>query len=729
MPAWQLPFENGQRWQAGAPHTVGGNNVGVRSTVDFGPIAGSNGRVVTIASGTVYQISCAGGVFLGVDHGNGWRSTYYHLTNQQTGLIGRSVPAGTYLGEAGRAIPCGGFATFNHVHLQILRDGQPMPLDGVRFGGYTVHSTGSDYHGFWNNTAGQRVLTNNGLAACCLTSTTVPGGGAPTEGSLVRVTDNSEVYKIVGGAPIYQASLNGVPHNGMTDISRAQLNQLPQFPRDGTFIAGTPSGKVYRIAGGAPLYVSTWNSYGGAQPVQVIYDAAIDQAGNGGIWKNLNRYPANGTFISNIANGRVYRIAYGAPLYVSTWDHFGGPQPTTSIDPFEFREYQHLRRVPADGFLRGVPSGRIFRVVGDGRPHYVPSWTPHGGPQPYVDVSDFAIDNCDQLECSPLAAYDQASGGAGFVSVIGWAVDTNAPKRSSVIHAYIGGPLGDRNAEGVDLGPANLSRPDVDRVYPGLGKDHGFNAVVSTTKRGRQSVHLYALNVPGTPGGFSYLGSKTVTITEPVLAGGSSAPVGPLLANNGNILRLQSDGNLVVYSKQGSPLWSSGTGGAGANARLSMQTDGNLVLYSAAGRPIWNSGTHGQGVVRLSLQADGTLVLQNAAGSTVWSSRAPDSMSAGGVLTAGQALVSADARTRLVMQSDGNLVVYVDGRPRWHTSSAGSPSPQLRLQRDGNLVLYSGNGARWASMTFNANRLVVQNDGNVVLLSSNRPVWSTGTHR
>ena len=104
MPIWQLPFEAGQRWQAGAPHTGGGNNVGVRGSLDFGPSGAANGRVVAVAAGMAFQTSCAG--VIGVDHGNGWTSEYYHLTNVQTQLFGQHVEAGTYLGQAGTAAPC-----------------------------------------------------------------------------------------------------------------------------------------------------------------------------------------------------------------------------------------------------------------------------------------------------------------------------------------------------------------------------------------------------------------------------------------------------------------------------------------------------------------------------------------------------------------------------------------------------------------------------------------------
>jgi hypothetical protein len=105
-----------------------------------------------------------------------------------------------------------------------------------------------------------------------------------------------------------------------------------------------------------------------------------------------------------------------------------------------------------------------------------------------------------------------------------------------------------------------------------------------------------------------------------------------ILPNNGMMFRgqrienaqrtrffiFQSDGNLVLYNAStGAPLWSSGTDGKGG-ALLAMQGDGNLVLYSAQGSPVWYTGTSGQGPTRLEMQADSNLVLYKAGDIPTW---------------------------------------------------------------------------------------------------------------
>lgn len=163
--SWGLPYASGQRWSAGAAH---GDTNGAWNALDFGPISGQSRQVVAIADGVVGWVSCGSRGYLSINHGDGWTSTYYHLVNEQKGLIGTRVTKGTYLGDVGREVPCGGGATFDHVHLRISYEGRPVAMNGVTLGGFTAYSSGSAYSGWWNDGEGRRVLTARGGAACCL---------------------------------------------------------------------------------------------------------------------------------------------------------------------------------------------------------------------------------------------------------------------------------------------------------------------------------------------------------------------------------------------------------------------------------------------------------------------------------------------------------------------------------------------------------------------------------
>jgi hypothetical protein len=100
-------------------------------------------------------------------------------------------------------------------------------------------------------------------------------------------------------------------------------------------------------------------------------------------------------------------------------------------------------------------------------------------------------------------------------------------------------------------------------------------------------------------------------------------------------------------------------------------------------------------------------------------------------LIAGTELISPNGRHRLVMQGDGNLVLYrQSGVPKWATGTDGRQIGAANMQGDGNLVLYDPTGAVWATGT-DGNPgavLVMQDDGNLVIYSAGgAALWASGT--
>jgi hypothetical protein len=78
---------------------------------------------------------------------------------------------------------------------------------------------------------------------------------------------------------------------------------------------------------------------------------------------------------------------------------------------------------------------------------------------------------------------------------------------------------------------------------------------------------------------------------------------------------MQADSNLVLYAPSG-PIWTTSTVGRGAN-HLRMQGDGNLVMYNAANRPVWISNTAGHYNAFLVVQNDGNVVIYDG-GRPIW---------------------------------------------------------------------------------------------------------------
>ena len=227
-----------------------------------------------------------------------------------------------------------------------------------------------------------------------------------------------------------------------------------------------------------------------------------------------------------------------------------------------------------------------------------------------------------------------------------------------------------------------------------------------------------------------------------VLASGDSISVGDylLLPDGQSTLNLQGDGNLVLYNDFRAA-WATMTFFNSPNI-LVMQTDGNLVEYNTNWQPIWNSGTENNPGAYLVLQNDGNLVIYSSNGSPLWATmttvnpnfqnRLDDKLSSNQVLFKGQFIQNAARTSRLVLQGDGNLVLYnSNNQAVWASWTVGSNAKYLILQSDGNLVLYnSNNQAVWASWTEgNGNStMYLQGDNNLVIYNYNGPTWSTRTN-
>ncbi|MFG2810037.1 mannose-binding protein [Streptomyces massasporeus] len=85
-------------------------------------------------------------------------------------------------------------------------------------------------------------------------------------------------------------------------------------------------------------------------------------------------------------------------------------------------------------------------------------------------------------------------------------------------------------------------------------------------------------------------------------------------------------------------------------------------------------------------------------------------------------------RIRMVMQTDGNLVVYNEhGKPTWASMTFGKNHRAI-FQTDGNLVIHNGDDRPiWASKTHGNEgaQLVLRADGKVVVRNHGRVIWST----
>jgi len=226
----------------------------------------------------------------------------------------------------------------------------------------------------------------------------------------------------------------------------------------------------------------------------------------------------DGDFI-NRTNGSVYRIAGGAPIWVSDWGLFGGIQPYKNISD---QQFDSLLKIPRPGtYINVLPEGMIYRFIENAHLYHIRSWDDVGGWQPNVTVDRGRLWAVSSF--APFGRFDSVTAGTGTVNVRGWAVDGYPNQALVPIHVYIGGPAGHQQAEFHNIGVANTHRADVNAAYPGVGNNRGFDRTIQTNKTGTQTVYVYAITSGGA-GSDVLLGQRTVNISQTQSPGSTPQP-------------------------------------------------------------------------------------------------------------------------------------------------------------------------------------------------------------
>ena len=145
----------------------------------------------------------------------------------------------------------------------------------------------------------------------------------------------------------------------------------------------------------------------------------------------------------------------------------------------------------------------------------------------------------------------------------------------------------------------------------------------------------------------------------------------------------------------------------------------------------WISEGKPDDAIRFSSNQDS----QSAGRHVAWTINVGDHIVSHREIAEGSYLESNNNRYKLVVQGDGNLVIYEGAIPVWATGTDGKGVPpfKLAMQGDGNLVMYDGNGKpTWDSKT-NAKgrgpfRLTMQDDRNIVIYDSQgKSTWASNT--
>ncbi|MFC7532986.1 hypothetical protein [Actinoplanes sp. GCM10030250] len=179
------------------------------------------------------------------------------------------------------------------------------------------------------------------------------------DGTVLATTDTKRIYKMVGGAPVWQATCdNGICEPQSRPTTQAVVNAGPATPRNGSS-AVDQRGRVYLFVGGSPLWQDSC-----AAPVTCgtpvkVSDWSIDAR------DHMNRLPADGNLVQAVSNGTDLPVAatlggalvtFANPQEVIETGHgINWPQKVTAISG---NSYHSLGFDPAEGTLiQGVAGG------------------------------------------------------------------------------------------------------------------------------------------------------------------------------------------------------------------------------------------------------------------------------------------------------------------------------------------------------------------------------------
>src|SRR4029079_12576832 len=141
---------------------------------------------------------------------------------------------------------------------------------------------------------------------------TVTGPDIAADGTFIVSAQKHAVYRMAGGAPIYVSTWDPFPGQTPFEVDQSYIDSLPTPPADGTVLVAAQRGEVYIVAGGAPIYTSTTEPIPGGKTWTWVDAKAIEQAGSKGMWSHLRAVPQDGTVVVGQQRGEIYIVAGGA---------------------------------------------------------------------------------------------------------------------------------------------------------------------------------------------------------------------------------------------------------------------------------------------------------------------------------------------------------------------------------------------------------------------------------
>lgn len=237
--------------------------------------------------------------------------------------------------------------------------------------------------------------------------------------------------------------------------------------------------------------------------------------------------------IKNAANARIgggYPAGYCLSFVESVYQSLGVKRPYDCCATSSYRHYvksNSMKSIPVGATVYFMGSATPCSTCGSSRCGHVGIYVGNGqfvhsinGSVIRSSMSSYRYQfrgwgYCGNFRIksgkAPKGKLESVTAGDGKITVKGWAYDPDKEKESLTIEVYVGGAAGS-GAKKVKL-KASKSRPDIGAKYNGIGNLHGFSGDVGTTKTGKQTVYVYAVDMDGGQPN-KLLGKQTVTIKK-----------------------------------------------------------------------------------------------------------------------------------------------------------------------------------------------------------------------
>jgi hypothetical protein len=318
-------------------------------------------------------------------------------------------------------------------------------------------------------------------------------GNPHANGALIQTPDQ-KLYVVAGGAPLYVTSCAAI--GGCSNVIPVlSLAGFASEPANGTELSDI-SGDVWIVAGGAPLKVTSCTAIGGCSGNVVVDPATV---------KAMPTAPANGTELSDIS-GDVWIVAGGAPLKVTSCTAIGGCSGNVVVDPATVKA---MPTAPANGTLvEGLPSGHFWEFEYGGLVSTAPSSSAIQVDD--ASISSFHLDAPSAITSSSSAIFIAAAASTFTPTTTGF--PTPAFTEAGAL------------PKGVTFASGTLSgTPTVSGTFPitftasnGIGTAASQSFTLTVLPMGVTTTSL--------PSGSVYSKSNKVTYSATLAAGGGNLP-------------------------------------------------------------------------------------------------------------------------------------------------------------------------------------------------------------